>query len=114
MKLKAAILLLLFAFTIFNPVIGNVNGEEAKHECCKASQQVNSETPSKNQNNQDSNDCCNNGCNPFVNCCGMMGFVVVDQFQLEEFQSFSEKEFIDTYQSIYSNHEQVIWQPPKV
>lgn len=113
MKFKAVALLFLFAFTIFNPIVGKENETDAKHSCCKAISKSSSDIPFSSDN-QDKKDCCNNGCNPFMNCCGMMGFVVVDPIQIGSIQLNSKKENIDTYQSIQSNHEQVIWQPPRV
>jgi len=59
-------------------------------------------------------DCCENGCNPFVNCCGIMGFMISDPLTLKEGKIKHFNELFDLYSGETARYIPIYWQPPKV
>ena len=89
----------------------NTGDQSASHACCelKKDSPVSDESPSNSSNN-----CCEDGCNPFVNCCGMMGFIISDVVQLHQRTLQWSFQKIDFYQNPISDFNIDIWHPPQV
>ena len=64
--------------------------------------------------NSSENDCCENGCNPFINCCGMMGFIPGNPILFSVSKTTIFQLISDTYRDPISDCIIDIWQPPKV
>lgn len=113
---------LFMALTIFGLSAGpgkmclDMNANEMSttdHSCCKKDQ-VSESSPTKTDENHQ-NSCEDNGCNPFINCCGSMGFVGEkrQEFSFDQKKQFHELNF--GYNSMHGTillHE--ILDPPKV
>jgi hypothetical protein len=92
---------------VFFPLKRINSVEKVNHSCCKIQ-----DTDSKS--NKSNDDCCNNGCNPFFNCCGMMGFVPVEKKIEQAFDLMVIYDNIDFYIPMISSYGDNIWQPPKI
>jgi hypothetical protein len=106
MKGFAFILSLLVLSIVTIPIV-NTSGEnnEKEHACCVLDHE--SENPSED-------DCCENGCNPFINCCGMMGFIPGNPMQFTVSKTTFFQLISDTYRDPISDCIIDIWQPPRV
>lgn len=112
MKWKALALLFAFAVVILNALLDSKSSGIEKVNCCQQKhQEVDTEPPITSDSDSD---CCGNGCNPFVKCCGFMGFVIVQSLSFELLALRSEKEITANYPSIRSQYQGSIWEPPKV
>jgi hypothetical protein len=78
---------------------------ENEHSCCVSDHDDG--TSSKDN-------CCENGCNPFINCCGMMGFILEEKLQFKTLLTANIDVVSDTYMDPKSNFELDIWEPPKI
>ncbi len=106
MKSIALILTFLVLSMVTIPAISSFNdNDEEKHACCVADQD--SENSSKD-------DCCEKGCNPFINCCGMMGFIPSNPLFFQDSKATSFEKVSDHYLDPKSDCSLEIWQPPKV
>jgi len=79
--------------------------QQEKQSCCISN--FEKDNPSKK-------DCSDNTCNPFLNCCSMMGFIPSEKPYL----SLASVEIIsiipDSYLAPQSNFVGSIWHPPQV
>jgi hypothetical protein len=83
--------------------------ESSVKNCC-----VNSEaTQNDHQENQD-NGCCDGSCNPLINCCGMMGFLVPDPLQISVPTTAIQLENFDLFLGKTEAYNVKYWQPPRV
>ena len=58
--------------------------------------------------------CCDKGCNPFLSCCGGMGFVL-QKIEIALKKMYPSKESANYhYQTIHSTYSNDLWLPPKV
>jgi len=110
MKIFSLLLSLMVFSMVFLPD-GSMesHSDQAQSSCCS----VASNQPSDNTSNDDDG-CCEKGCNPFLNCCGMMGFVPVNRTDFSVEKSIKTRTTTDYYISPESFFFGDIWQPPKV
>ena len=118
MKWKAFTLLLSFAVLIFNPSFGGKEIVGEDHACCQKVEvkqhcEASSTTDQKENDDREDSNCCNNGCNPFVNCCGFMGFVIVQPYSFEVGAVESVRLKMDVLQAETSAYQGSVWEPPK-
>lgn len=105
-KTIAAILsLLVFSMVVLPAFAMKNNPEKPISSCCTSDQQ---------ENDSGSDDCCDKGCNPFVNCCGMMGFLPKSAIKLVPVLAPMQGTVLDTYLEPASNYTVNIWHPPQV
>ncbi len=81
------------------------HGAEIKNEkhCCK-----------KKKAEETKNHCCEKGCNPFLSCCGGMGFILQKNELQFTSRGYLEKELNFRYLASKSNYVNDLWQPPKI
>lgn len=74
-----------------------------------------SDTDQTDHHNEKEDDgCCEKGCNPFLNCCGMMGFVPIYPASFSLPNTPEIFTITDFYLSPASTFSGDIWQPPRV
>lgn len=103
MRIFAAILTVFVLLLSVAPVMAHSKEIKKEKHCCK-----NKKTEEKKDH------CCDKGCNPFLTCCGGMGFTLQKNeivFQ-EIFQSDKTSNF--HYQATHSTYNNELWIPPKV
>ncbi len=103
----SVILSLIILMMVSFPLKRINSTEKVKHSCCKTQD-------TDGNSNKSNDDCCNNGCNPFFNCCGMMGFIPVEKTIERPLELIVIHENLDIYIPMISSHKDNIWQPPKV
>jgi hypothetical protein len=107
MKLLASILALhILMLVSVDTLMANYEVKK-EHSCCKVKNEQNHKKDHKKN-------CCGKGCNPFVSCCSMMGFI-------PQSQTLTFKKPLITKEKIALRSENVLsvftgeaWNPPKV
>ncbi|MCX6180671.1 MAG: hypothetical protein NT150_01910 [Bacteroidetes bacterium] len=107
MKIFAAILSLFVLFLSAVPVKAHEEESTKKHSCCK----VQKEVPN---NKHTSKGCCDKGCNPFLSCCSMMGFIPQESNLTFKKELISKEKFELYSENAISRFKGEAWHPPKV
>ena len=92
------------------PVLDTLKGNGENENCCVMHDES---TQSDSQENHD-NGCCDGTCNPLINCCGMMGFLIPNPIQLTIHKGVVKHEIFDMYGGHTAQYFSEYWQPPKV
>ncbi len=107
MKFLASILALHILILVSADTLMANHEVKKEHSCCKVK---NEQTPEKNHKKN----CYGKGCNPFVSCCSMMGFI-------PQSQTLSFKKAVVTKEKMNLRSENILsvfngeaWNPPKV
>jgi hypothetical protein len=98
---------IILSMVAFPAMSMDKNVPSALSSCCTSSGDSQEESPTKD-------DCCNKGCNPFVNCCGMMGFMLTPFQEIAPTTLTTVHAESDDYLDPQSQCAIDIWQPPKV
>lgn len=107
MKFLASILALHILLLIFVDTLMANHEIKKEHSCCK----IKKENPLKKHKKKN---CYGKGCNPFVSCCSMMGFIP-QSAMLNFKKEFISKEKIEIYsQNAISSFKGEAWNPPKI
>lgn len=103
MRFFASILTIFVLLLSATPLSAHKEEIKSEKHCCE-----------KKKSEKKKDHCCNKGCNPFLSCCGGMGFIL----QKNELQTAPElsvkKETNFRYIAIHSNYINDLWQPPKI
>ncbi|MFM7023138.1 MAG: hypothetical protein ACKOXB_09185 [Flavobacteriales bacterium] len=103
MRVLASILILLVVFLAATPMHAHKEAKK-EHSCCKAK---------TTQKKEDKKNCCDNMCNPFVQCCSMMGFIP-QEATLSFRKEFPSRVKIELYSAtMLSSYKGEAWNPPK-
>lgn len=103
MRVFASILTVFVLLLLAAPIIAHSKEIKKEKYCCKSKK-----TEEKRDN------CCDKGCNPFLSCCGGMGFTFQKTEIVLQENFHSEKTFNFHYQAINSTYNNKLWLPPKV
>lgn len=106
MRILASILSLFVLFLSAVPAQVSKDENKKEHSCCK----VKKEAPQKNQ---DKKNCCGKGCNPFVSCCSMMGFIPQEATLSFKKELISKEKFELNSENVISSFKGEAWNPPK-
>ena len=103
MRFFASIVTLFVLLLTAMPAIAHAEEIKKEKHCCKSKK-----TEEKKDN------CCDKGCNPFLSCCGGMGFVL-QKIEIALKKMYPSKESANYhYQTIDSTYSNDLWLPPKV
>jgi hypothetical protein len=103
MRLFASILTVLVLLLTAAPNLAHAKEIKKEHSCCKTKK-----TAKKDH------DCCSQNCNPFLSCCGGMGFILSkSDVQLQTLKLAKENNEY-RYVAMHSNFFNDMWQPPKI
>jgi hypothetical protein len=103
MRFFASILTVLVLLLTASPIVAHAKEIKKEKHCCKSKK-----TEEKKDN------CCDKGCNPFLSCCGGMGFILAkSDFSLQEISHLKDDNNY-AYLAIHSSYFNGMWQPPKI
>ncbi len=103
MRLLASILTVFVLLLSAAPVMAHSKEIKKEKHCCKSKK-----TEEKKDN------CCDKGCNPFLSCCGGMGFTFQKTDIVLQENYTAEKSSNYHYHATHSNYTNELWIPPKV
>jgi len=103
MRFFASILTTLVLLLTAMPNVAHAKEIKKEKHCCK----------SKNTEGKKDN-CCDQGCNPFLSCCGGMGFTFQKIEIILQENYLAKKSSNYYYQATHSTYSNELWLPPKV
>jgi len=109
------VLMSLFLFSLVAmPLVSVVVANTETASCCAVHSEQGQSNVINNSHNNKTNNCCDGSCNPLINCCGMMGFVISNPLQLSIVSHSSQQENIDLFRGQVSHITSEYWRPPRV
>ena len=111
MRFVAIILAALFLSLTLEPMADMVDWEEETHCCGHTASDCSTEEAPDLPVDQGENDC--NSCNPFISCCGQMGFLIPDNLDINSLSNRVQLSDLSYRNTVSSQAVHSIWNPPK-